>query len=120
MDKAIEKLWWAAHDTLVNMREAGWDKDEETGEIHADIQDLADALEATDPTKLPAPRLWVCDECGSSYVQELDWIDPNAEKIIGGNEGAGSSHRWCERCEDHPPSFILIEVYPDGTVKEVK
>jgi len=42
----------------------------------------------------------VCEECGSSQIQTLCWVDPNTRKIIA--EGPGEvPDNWCEECEDH-------------------
>lgn len=49
MDEKTTRLWWAAHDAFINIRDAGLDRDEETGEMHPDLKELKEALDATDP-----------------------------------------------------------------------
>lgn len=42
----------------------------------------------------------VCDECNSSNVETLCWVNANSNKVIssGGNE---TEDNWCNECAAH-------------------
>jgi|TARA_R110000772_G_scaffold237725_2_gene349632 hypothetical protein len=43
---------------------------------------------------------FICEECGSDKVQQLQWVDVNTNKIIG--EGPSELNEcWCEKCNEH-------------------
>lgn len=53
-------------------------------------------------TRKPINGAYVCQECGSTRVQHLDWVDANRDgRLIGGNDGGDSSDLWCAWCDDH-------------------
>jgi len=40
----------------------------------------------------------VCSQCGGSNIMILDWVDPNTNQYIGGND---DNEGWCEDCEEN-------------------
>jgi len=38
---------------------------------------------------------YVCSQCGGTNIQVLDWVDPNTNQYIGGND---DNKCWCEDC----------------------
>lgn len=51
--------------------------------------------------------MFVCDRCGGTEVQILDWIDPNTGEVVGGNDVPASGDTWCERC-DRPAQLVCV------------
>lgn len=45
-------------------------------------------------------EILVCNECGSTDVQEQAWVDANTKSYIGFN-GDDRDDRWCEECDGH-------------------
>jgi len=55
----------------------------------------------------------VCDECGSSKIQVLSWVDANTNEYIG--DGLNESNdRWCEECKAH----VDFKIKDDDTIRE--
>jgi hypothetical protein len=47
----------------------------------------------------PITGAQTCDECGSTRVQHLDWIDSNRDdRVIGDSCPDDNGSMWCERC----------------------
>ena len=45
---------------------------------------------------------WVCEECGSSEVETLAWVNPNEDNSFVdflGTDDRGNN--WCHHCEEH-------------------
>ncbi len=45
-------------------------------------------------------EILVCNECGSTDVQEQAWVEVNTKVYVGFN-GDDRDDRWCEECEEH-------------------
>ena len=43
----------------------------------------------------------VCEECGSSNVQVLAWIDANTNEYKGEGPNNSPENNWCEKCQSH-------------------
>lgn len=41
--------------------------------------------------------VYCCSQCGGSNIMILDWVDPNTNQYIGGND---DDECWCEDCEE--------------------
>lgn len=54
---------------------------------------------------------WVCEECGSSDVETLAWVNPNEDNTFVdflGTDDRGNN--WCHHCEEHT-GLALFEDY---------
>ena len=54
---------------------------------------------------------WVCEECGSSDVETLAWVNPNEDNTFVdflGTDDRGNN--WCHNCEEHT-GLVLFEDY---------
>lgn len=70
-------------------------EDPDAGEIPLEDQDI-ETLEVFGDIETSC---W-CGACGSPNVQLLDWIDPNTEEIVGGNDCPGQSDIFCATCDE--------------------
>lgn len=50
--------------------------------------------------------IYCCSQCGGSNIMILDWVDPNTNQYIGGND---DNEGWCEDCEENT-KIKVIEV----------
>lgn len=58
------------------------------------------------------PDIYVCETCGGTDVQVVDWVDPNTNKVVGGDPPPGDP--WCGVCV----SETKLKVIP-GTPRRV-
>jgi hypothetical protein len=52
----------------------------------------------------------VCEECGSSDIQTLMWVNPNTNEVGGELSSEDEEHNWCKVCEKHT-SLTSLEQY---------
>jgi len=43
---------------------------------------------------------FICEECGSDKVQQLQWVDMNTNEIMDSGPGDKIDY-WCEGCDEH-------------------
>lgn len=63
----------------------------------AQLAQIEAALSALDPKR--SRELYVCEECGSSDVEVLNWCDANSDKVT--DAAHGDDDVYCNACEDH-------------------
>ena len=84
-------------------------RDNDTVAVHRDVlRQMRHHLEATEQGRMMLPTLdnlmdrMVCAECGGLNIECLNWVDPNTDELVGGNEDDNNpDHTWCRDCEEH-------------------
>jgi len=61
------------------------------------------ALESVDGKVIePEPQyVYKCSECNSEDVEIKQWVQPNRNNEIGGNDCPDREDCWCNECEEH-------------------
>lgn len=46
-------------------------------------------------------HIWYCSECGSDDVEIRQWVKPNREDELAGNDSLDREDCWCNPCQEH-------------------
>lgn len=55
---------------------------------------------------------WVCEECGSSEVETLAWVNPNEDNTFVDFLGTDDrDNNWCHHCEEHTSLALFADYH---------